>query len=464
MTNETSKDQRRKNRLRQQRKTVGLLVGFGIILITGLIGLGFWIRGYLDNDVLDKTVETCGDNVEKGDDRTNEQQEKERQDLIASADKVAAGYDYDKAIKMLKKYKDYSQHPEMEEAISNYKALKKKAVRYDAVDTITHIFFHSLIVDTDKAFDGDRKEAGYNQVMTTVDEFNKIIQQMYEKGYVLIGIHDMAVKTTNDEGKEVFKEGDIYLPEGKKPFILSQDDVCYYEYMEGDGFASKIIIDENEKPTCEYIQDDGTVVTGEFDIVPILEKFIEEHPDFSYRGARGILAVTGYNGVFGYRTDPSYMENPTYDQDCKSAKKVARGLRKAGWEIASHSYGHRSYQTIDMDAFKKDVDKWENTVENIVGETDILIYPFGGDIGDWRGYEGERYKYLKNAGFNYFCNVDAQQYWVQIADDYVRQGRRNIDGVRMYYDMIDDSVDRLSDIIDVDSVFDPTRPTPVPPL
>lgn len=35
-------------------------------------------------------------------------------------------------------------------------------------------FYHTLIKDTSKAFDGDYKEADYNQVMTTIDEFNKI--------------------------------------------------------------------------------------------------------------------------------------------------------------------------------------------------------------------------------------------------------------------------------------------------
>ena len=38
------------------------------------------------------------------------------------------------------------------------------------------------------------------------------------------------------------------------------------------------------------------------DVLTILEDFIEAHPDFSYRGARGTIAVTGYNGIFGYRT------------------------------------------------------------------------------------------------------------------------------------------------------------------
>ena len=31
-----------------------------------------------------------------------------------------------------------------------------------------------------------------------------------------------------------------------------------------------------------YVQEDGTVVTGSYDVLPILEDFIEEHPDFSY--------------------------------------------------------------------------------------------------------------------------------------------------------------------------------------
>lgn len=36
-----------------------------------------------------------------------------------------------------------------------------------------------------------------------------------------------------------------------------------------------------------------------------VEAFIQEHPDFSNNGARGILGLTGYNGILGYRTDDS---------------------------------------------------------------------------------------------------------------------------------------------------------------
>ena len=44
------------------------------------------------------------------------------------------------------------------------------------------------------------------------------------------------------------------LPPGKIPFVLSQDDVSYYHYMDGDGFASKLVVDSNGDVKNEYIE------------------------------------------------------------------------------------------------------------------------------------------------------------------------------------------------------------------
>ena len=49
------------------------------------------------------------------------------------------------------------------------------------------------------------------------------------------------------------------VPEGKIPFVLSQDDVSYYHYMDGDGCASKLVLDENGEVKNEYIEADGSV-------------------------------------------------------------------------------------------------------------------------------------------------------------------------------------------------------------
>ncbi len=387
--------------------------------------------------------------------------------LLAQADLLAAGYDYDRAIEVLQSDPDLAGDPDILAAVSQYESIKSTLVKA-SVSKITHVFFHSLVADNSKAFDGDEDEPGYNQVMTTISEFNKILNTMYEKGYVLVRLHDMAYETTDENGKTVMKPGTIMLPEGKIPFVMSQDDLCYYPYMDGDGFATRIVIGEDGYPTCEMKMEDGTISTGDYDLVPILERFIQEHPDFSYKGARAVLAFTGYEGILGYRTSSAYVDSPTYEQDRQEAAKVAQCLKDHGWELASHSWGHLDLGTVEMERFLADTDKWENQVDSLIGPTDIILFPFGADVGDWHPYttDNERFNYLYKCGFRYFCNVDSNQYWVQIGDNYMRQGRRNLDGYRMWKDITADepSKRKLDDLFRAEDVFDPDRPTPVPDM
>lgn len=384
-------------------------------------------------------------------------------ELMDKADRVAKGYDYDAAINLLQTVEGYETNTEITERIKEYEEQKATLVEWEDVTKISHVFFHSLIADTSKAFDGDYKAGAYNTVMTTVDEFNKIMEQMYERGYVLVRIHDMADFVTEEDGSVKFTKGKIMLPEGKIPFILSQDDVNYYDYMTGDGYANRLVIGEDGMVTTEMDLEDGTTQQGSYDVVPLLEDFIKEHPDFSYRGARGILAITGYEGVFGYRTSRrSYADSPTLEEETKKAIEVAERLKEMGWELASHGWGHRYMGQIPYNNFVWDIDMWEAEVKPILGDTDIYIYPYGNDVGDWRPYKGDRYEYLKSKGFVYFCNVDAAgPYWVQISDEYLRQGRINLDGMRMY-EAISGGKNRVEPFFDVEDVFDKARPLPVP--
>ncbi len=387
--------------------------------------------------------------------------------LLDQAWLLAAGYDYDAAIGLLTSSEFYgageggTTDPRINSAISEYEHVRESLQPVEITE-ITHVFFHSLVMDESKAFDGDADESGYNQVMTTKDEFLKILDSMYEKGYVLVRLHDIA---TMQDGR--MTKGQILLPPGRKACVMSQDDVCYYEYMEDDGFARRMVIGDNGKPACEMIMDDGTVSVGSYDMVPLLEDFIEQHPDFSYKGARAVIAFTGYQGILGYRTAESYREtNPNFAADCQAAAAVAKCLRDNGWELASHSWGHRDLGTISYEKFKTDCDKWENEVETLIGPTDIILYPFGADVSDWHAYnsDNERFMYMKSLGFDYFCNVDSNQYWVQLGDNYLRQGRRNLDGYRMWTDIAageGSSRRKLDDLFKAEDVFSSNRPTPV---
>lgn len=461
---EYSRRYRRRRRQRQQR--IAIITGF--VVLIGACGIGATVLGkhFKNNQSseADTTIVTSTPVVTEAASTEAIVIDSPVDQLLVQAQALAVGYDYDGAISLLQSDSQYGTDSKVLEAIAGYETIKEGLVRAN-VGQITHVFFHSLVVDNQKAFDGDEDEKGYNQVMTTVSEFEKILQLLYEKDYVLVRLHDMAYETTDESGKTVMKAGDIMLPEGKTPFVMSQDDLCYYPYMTGDGFATRMIIGEDGKPTCEMKMDDGTVSVGDYDLVPILEKFIQEHPDFSYKGARAVLAFTGYEGILGYRTAASYKDSPTYEQDRQEAAKVAQALKDHGWELASHSWGHLNMGTISMERFITDVDKWEHEVDSLIGPTDIILYPFGADIGDWRPYtsENERYNYLRAAGFRYFCNVDSNQFWVQVGDDFLRQGRRNLDGYRMWKDITaeDPSKRKLDDLFRSEDIFDPDRPTPV---
>ena len=388
--------------------------------------------------------------------------------LLAQAGDLASGYDYDAAIALLQSDSQYALDPAVQAAVAGYEATKATLVEAKISD-ITHVFFHSIVMDNSKAFDGDSDSKGYNQVMTTASEFEKILQIMYDKGYVLVRLHDMAYEVADENGNMVMKPGSILLPEGKTPFVMSQDDVCYYPYMNDDGFATRIIVGDDGKPTCEMKVDDDTTLVGSYDLVPLLEDFIQTHPGVSYKGARAVIALTGYEGIFGYRTAEKYAGSPTYEQEQQEAARVAQCLRDNGWELASHSWGHLNLGTVEIERFYADTDNWKAQVESLIGPTDIILYPFGADINDWRPYtaENKRFVYLYQAGFRYFCNVDSNTHWVQLGENYIRQGRRNLDGYRMWKDIVAESEGKerkLADLFRAEDVFDPDRPTPVPEM
>ena len=393
------------------------------------------------------------------------------------ADRMAQGYDYLGAIEKLKTIANWEDNAAVTAKISEYETADAALVPYENMSSITHIYFHSLIVDPERAFDDDANAPTYNMNYTTVTEFKAILESLYQKGFVLVSPYDVATQTVDEQNVSTFSYSEIRLPTGKTPFMMSQDQVNYYGSMigaadgsnetpvfasaDGDGFASKLVLEGGEI-TCEYMDASGKVTTGDYDLIPILESFIEEHPDFSYHGARAIIAVSGYEGVFGYRTKPSYetaLGADEYAAEVEAAKEVAQYLRDNGWDLASMTYGMPNYGSVDSVHVDNDSTKFEETVESIIGETDILIFPNGSDIAGLEMYTGNNYKFavLYEDGYRYFFNKDNTVAWHQIGANYFRGNRRSLDGYRLYH-----FPEMLEDLVNAEDILDTARPLPVP--
>ena len=138
---------------------------------------------------------------------------------------------------------------------------------------------------------------------------------------------------------------------------------------------------------------------------------------------------------------------------------MAKAIKKDGWRFASHTWGHVRAGQIQLEALQRDTQKWKERVEPIIGKTDIIIFAHGEDIAIPEQYtSSEKFKYLYSEGFRYFCNVDGRLYTTLIGKTYFHQGRRNLDGYRLYEAKYNGH-DRLSDLFDVDKVWDEERPS-----
>ena len=333
--------------------------------------------------------------------------------VLSKAKELSNGYFYKEALDLIENsgYKDKKLEGLKEEILNS----KSKLCEYDG--QVYHVFFHSLIVYPELAFDNDYKHEGYDMWMTTVSEFKNMLPEFYERDFILYSLKDI-------------KAGEkIIIPEGKKPLIISIDDVNYYDYMDPDGFCDKLVVGDDGYILTNVKTPDGKVEnTKDGDVMPILDELVKEHPDFSYRGAKGIVAVTGYEGVFGYNFIKA--EGEEKEKLTKEATKVATALKNTGWLIACHSYTHNDYfkdGNVGMDDLSYDTNRFKERIFDVVLQPDIYISPFGYHLGEG----DERLKYLKNMGYDYFCPVSNAMRTIKTEDNVIISERFNLDRFNM---------------------------------
>jgi hypothetical protein len=321
---------------------------------------------------------------------------------------------------------------------------KETMVPYEG--KILNIFFHALIARPEIAFNGKMKDH-FMEWFVTTDEYKKILDELYLRDYVLVDINEFyMVKYTNNI--KTIEVKNFMVPKGKKPVILSVDDLSYYESNMRNGTVHKLVLDKNgniaawtASPSGGGGAASGGEISYDQDIITITEDFIKQHPDFSIRGAKGIIALTGFEGVLGYRTQAAKSKTPRYQKEIEDAIAIANKLKDLGWRFASHSYRHLDMPKVSMSSFTNDNRLWDNEVKPILGETDLYVYPYGAALEKIE----EKHRILRRLNYNLFFGVGSGYgYKLGPKSEYVYLSRMNIDGC--YFRQFRNSANRLFDI------------------
>lgn len=430
-------------KIKRKKRTVVLLMTFMCMLLTGCsrekmneqIAESIGTLGKYENN---EPVETPKMKAQREMLEAKESMDEVVTTHLDRAERLAASYDYSGALEEIEKIdEDYSEDDRVITAKIDYQRLQSLMVTYGG--DIAHFSVKSLVADPSRAFDNDDMAYYFNNWSLTVDEFKKILQSLYDRNYILMDVHNLVVEIENEDGTVSFALNKPAVPEGKTPFILSFTEANYYDNTQGNGFASKLVLDEEGNVMNEYRDGSGQTQIGAYDVIPIVDEFVEEHPDFSFRGAKGIVSVTGYEGVFGYGIETG----------ANTIKEIADRLKETGWQIACHGFSNSSMESeMEYDQMAEDMKEWDKKVGSLVGETDLLIYPYGEEVSAG----SMKQEYLLEHGYKFFFGIWSTAEFLEVKPDYVRQTRRTLDGYDLYF-----YKDSFQDFFDVDEILDPLR-------
>lgn len=387
--------------------------------------------------------------------------------LIAEAESLAIGYNYDEAITLLRNYvaPNDSIKKQVDAKLSALDIERSQLVEVKDTSGIANLSFHVLMADAARACSKDVSGAElsglYNKNFVSVEEFSRILNQLYSANYVLVDFNSFISRNNGVDGNESFFAGSLFLPQGKKPIMITETMVNYFEYMvdpdkdgtpdaKGHGFANKLVVDEYGDIKAAYVDSNGQNLVGNYDLVPVLEAFIQEHPDFSYRGARAILAVTGTEGVFGYRTNTSYVASRGqvyYDEQVSEAKKVVAALREKGYTIASYTYSNQAYRSMTTLQIQAEIQNWANQITPVLGDVDTIVFARGSDI---EAYSGTTFNVLYNSGLRFFLNSGSSPR-VDTNTTFIRQTRLMVTGEALAW-----YTSQFSEYFDCNVVLDTT--------
>lgn len=322
------------------------------------------------------------------------------------------------------------------------------------------ICVRSLIADTDTAFAG-RYRSNNTDLYLTTSEFEKILENLYERDYVLVDPENLIEASD----PTFLLERNLKVPKGKKPLVVVIENLQYNATAYNCGTCRRLVLNDENQVCGEYQNMAGeTVVSRTAESIGILDTFVEEHPDFTYDGAKGIISVSGYEACFGYIVNADETDDrnialaaanlpliaPTSDEISFNREKVTEivnVLSDNGWKFASCTYAYiEDCRNTEKQVLMDDTEKWLDQIGSLFGEVHMLVYPNGNYIYG----TDDRAVYYKNLGFRIFFGGGATPYYTY-GDNYLY-----LDRAMMSYKTLTRKA--YQELFDYNEIIDPARP------
>ena len=295
------------------------------------------------------------------------------------------------------------------------------------VSKLGHIFVHNLVAFPELDLAINPKSSWHDWNNTTV-EYVRLLDNLYAKNYILIDANYIFDYEWRDGNLIANLKKSVKLPKGKTGIIISCDNVCFPEDEHGTGRIDKIVVYNDHIASYTLMKDGTEEYSYERDVCDITEQFCLKHPDFSFAGARLMLAVSGNAGILGYRTDTRYASRG-YDveKERAEAREVVKYLKEHGFYFGCHSYAHLDLSTLTGDKLNKDFNSWNTQVKPLIGYTPFYVYPFG----TWVEYGTEQYSKLISEGFHVMYGTSMSE--ILCNGTYKHRDVGNIYGERFIY-------------------------------
>jgi peptidoglycan/xylan/chitin deacetylase (PgdA/CDA1 family) len=129
-------------------------------------------------------------------------------------------------------------------------------------------------------------------------------------------------------------------------------------------------------------------------------------------------------------------------------RQIADVLREDGWSFASEGYNYQYMGDMSYDTLRNDITKWESEIGSLIGDCDILFYPYGSEVD----YSSEKAALLINQGFRYFEGMWSDGDHLEVNATYLRQTRRTVTGY-----ILENYPGNMSTYFSVSSILDAAR-------